>query len=368
MGELRRPYYTTTDTKTGKKVRRQQKTWQLRYYRNGRRYEESSHTAKKGEAERFLRIREGSVAQGLPISPEVGRVRFDDAVADVILDYKINGKKTHRQVERRIALHLEPYFGGRRLVSISSADARSYIAHRQDEGAANATVNRELAILRRAFRLAEQSGKVLHRPHIPTLREDNARQGFFERDQFEALRWALPQELRGVVSLAYFSAWRIKSEILRLKWGQVDRSAATIRLEPGTTKNRKGRTLPYGQLPELVDLIEEQWREHKRLRAQGVLCPHVFHRNGKPIYDFRGAWKKACAAAGVPGMVPHDFRRTAIRNLVRAGVPDTVAMEISGHRTRSVFDRYNITSEADKADALGRLAVAAGKEKGRSQG
>ena len=285
--------------------------------------------------------------------------------AAVVLDYRVNGKKTHKEVEGRIRLHLEPFFRGRRMVSISSDDARAYMAHRQGEGAANATINRELAILRRAFRLAEQDGKVLHRPHIPMLREDNVRQGFFSPDQFEAVRAALPSEVRGIVTLAYYSAWRIASEILPLKWARVDRKARTIRLEPGSTKNSKARTLPYGQLPELVDLIERQWVEHKRLQREGVICPHVFHRNGNPIKGFRDAWKKACKAAGVPGMVPHDFRRTAIRNLVRAGVPDTVAMEISGHKTRSVFDRYNITSEADKADALGRLAVTKRERKGK---
>ena len=338
-------------------LRKRGNLWWVRYYRNGRRHEESSGSTKKGDAERLLKIREGDIARGVPIAPSVGRIRFDEAAAEVVLDYRVNGKKTADQVERRIRLHLEPFFGGRRLVSISSDDARAYIGHRQEAGAANATINRELAVLKRAFRLAEQSGKVLHRPHIPMLRENNVRRGFFGADQFEAVRAALPPELRGMVTFAYFTAWRIASEILPLKWARVDRKARTIRLEPGSTKNKNARTLPYGQLPELVDLIERQWVEHKRLQREGVICPHVFHRNGKPITDFRGAWKKACKTAGVPGMEPHDFRRTAIRNLVRAGVPDTVAMEISGHKTRSVFDRYNITSEDDKADALGRLAT-----------
>ena len=237
MGELRRPYYTTTDPKTGKKVRRQQQVWWLRYYRNGRRIEESSGSTKKSDAERMLRIREGDVARGVPIAPSVGRIRFDEAAAQVVLDYRVNGKKTADQVERRIRLHLEPFFGGRRLVSISSDDARAYIGHRQEEGAANATINRELAVVKRSFRLVEQSGKILHRPHIPMLREDNVRRGFFGADQFEAVRAALPPELRGMVTFAYFSAWRIASEILPLKWARVDRKARTIRLEPGTTKN-----------------------------------------------------------------------------------------------------------------------------------
>ena len=222
-----------------------------------------------------------------------------------------------------------------------------------------------LAVLKRAFRLAEQGGRLLHRPYIPLLREDNVRQGFFERAEFEDVRKHLPTALRGVATFAYLTGWRI-GEILPLRWAQVDRKAHTVRLEPGTTKNKTGRTFPYDVLPELAEVIEEQWREHERLASRAVLCPYVFNRNGKPIKSLRHVWRTACDAAGVPGMLMHDFRRTAVRNLVRAGVPGTVAMRLTGHKTRSVFDRYDVTSEADLRDAVGRLAAAAGTEKGQS--
>ena len=133
--------------------------------------------------------------------------------------------------------------------------------------------------------------------------------------------------------------------------------AGVIRLEPGSTKNAEGRSLPYSEIPELDELIETQWTEKERVeKAEDRICARVFHRNGKPIRDFRGAWQTACAAAGCPGRIPHDFRRTAVRNLVRAGVPEQVAMKITGHKTRSVFDRYDIVNEADLSSALGRLA------------
>jgi integrase len=137
-----------------------------------------------------------------------------------------------------------------------------------------------------------------------------------------------------------------------------------VRLEPGVAKNREGRTLPYGALPDLVDVIEGAWREHKRLASSGVLCPYVFQRDGAPIKNFRKSWATATKKAGLPGILVHDLRRSAVRNLSRAGVPDTVAMKVSGHKTRSVFDRYNIVSEADLRDAMGKLA-ATGKEKGK---
>jgi integrase len=157
--------------------------------------------------------------------------------------------------------------------------------------------------------------------------------------------------------MAYLTGWRIQSEIMPLTWAQVDRKAKVIRLEPGQTKNGKGRTLPYAALPDLDAMIEEQWTARERLKSAGRIVPYVFHRDGEPVRHFRKAWANACKAAGCPGRIPHDLRRTAVRNLVRAGVPEKTAMMITGHVTRSVFDRYDITAEADLRDALGRLAA-----------
>jgi integrase len=345
-------------------LRQRGAVWWVRYYRNGRRHEESSGSTKKGDAERLLKLREGDVARGVPITPQVGRLRFDDAVADVVTDYRINGKRSLAHVERRVKLHLEPAFGGKRMAALTTADIRAFVAQRQAAGASNAEINRELSIVKRAFTLAVQAGSLLARPHIPMLHEDNVRQGFFEREEFEDVRAQLPEALRGVVTFAYLTGWRVPSEVLPLQWAQVDRRAKMIRLEPGQTKNAEGRTMPYELLPELAAVIEAQWKERDRLKAAGVITPCVFHRDGEPVRHFGAAWRTACAAAGVPGRIPHDFRRTAVRNLVRAGVPERTAMLLTGHKTRSVFDRYDIVNEADLRAAVGRLA---GTEKGQSE-
>lgn len=341
-------------------LRQRGNVWWVRYYRNGRRLEESSGSKKKGDAERLLKQREGAVANGVAITPQVGRLRFDEAVADVVTDYRINGKRSLAHVERRVKLHLEPYFGGRRMVAISTPDVRVFVAQRQAAGASNAEINRELSIVKRAFTLAVQAGNLLARPHIPMLHEDNVRQGFFERHEFEAVRAQLPEALRAVVTFAYLTGWRVPSEVLPLKWSQVDRDHGIIRLNPGQTKNSEGRVLPYGELPELVAVVEAQWVERE---YGGAVAVHVFHRpGGGEIRDFRTVWQSACAAAGVPGRIPHDFRRTAVRNLVRRGVSERTAMQITGHKTRSVFDRYDIVNEADLRTAVGKLA---GTEKGQ---
>lgn len=330
--------------------------WWLKYYRNGRRHEESSHSESYEVARDLLRTREGDIAKGLPITAKVGQIKIDEAFDDVIRDYQVNGKKTLGHVKRRITLHLGPYFGGRRMATITTSDVLDYTAKRQEAGASNAEINRELSILKRAFSLEIKAGRFLQKPHIPMLAEDNTRTGFFEREQFESVRRHLPGPLQGVATFAYVTGWRVPSEVLTLQWAQVDRRAGTVRLEVGTTKNKRGRVFPYAQIPELAAVVEDQWTIRDGLKKQGTICPWVFHRKGKPIADFRTAWENATKAAGCPGRIPHDFRRTAVRNLVRAGVPEKTAMTLTGHKTRAVFDRYDIVDEADLVTAARQLA------------
>lgn len=155
------------------------------------------------------------------------------------------------------------------------------------------------------------------------------------------------------------------SEVLTRRWSHVDFKAGTVRLEPGETKNRDGRT--FVMTPELRACLEAQRAETEAVqKAKACVIPHVFHRNGKPIKDFRGARQIACEAAGLPGRVPHDFRQTAVRNLERAGVSRSVAMKMTGHKTEVVYRRYAIVSEQDLHEAALKLArVDLGKVPGK---
>src|SRR5262249_61169475 len=128
----------------------------------------------------------------------------------------------------------------------------------------------------------------------------------------------------------------------------------------GRTKNGEGRVFPF--TAELRRVFEGQQAMADRLKKAGTIVRHVFcyttgQKTGKRITasGFTKAWRKARVAAGCPGRIPHDFRRTAVRNLVRAGVPERVAMQLTGHKTRSVFERYNIVSPGDLRDAARRL-------------
>ena len=166
-------------------LRRRGRIWWIRYYRNGRRHEESARTEKKTEAERLLKLREGDVARGVPISPKVGRLRFEDAAEDLTREYRVNGRRSLVTLTIRLTRNLTPFFTGRRMAAITTADMRAYTAARLQAGAAAATVNRELAVVKRMYVLAIQAGTLLARPYIPMLQEHNVRQGFFEREQFE---------------------------------------------------------------------------------------------------------------------------------------------------------------------------------------
>ena len=229
-------------------------------------------------------------------------------------------------------------------------------------------INRELTVLKRMFSLAIQAGKLCYKPHFPMLRENNVRAGFFEREQYLSVLRHLPTSMQPVVTFAYVTGWRINSEVLPLQWRQVDLKAGEVRLDPGTTKNLEGRV--FYLTSELKELLKAQRKAADRIqRRKGMIVQHVFFHD-VPTKDgdvgfwsghaiapsgFYHAWCRARITAGCPGSIPHDFRRTAIRNMVRAGIPERVAMKLSGHKTRSVFDRYNVVSDGDLRDAARRL-------------
>jgi integrase len=157
------------------------------------------------------------------------------------------------------------------------------------------------------------------------------------------------------VITAYITGWRVHDEILTRQKHHLDLKAGWLRLDPGETKNNEGRMFPL--TPMLREALEQQLGKTELLqKANGAIIPWLFHRNGKPIKTFRRSWITACKAAGVPGKIPHDFRRTAVRNLERAGVPRSAAMKMVGHKTQSIYSRYAIADEGMLKDAAQKLA------------
>lgn len=236
----------------------------------------------------MLRAREGAVEHGLPMSPKVGRVSFEDAAQDLVNDCIANQRRSLDSVQRRIDKHLSPFFRGRRLAAITTADVRAYVAKRKADvivtgtverqkmrPVSNAEINNELKVLSRMFSLAFEAAKVVYVPKVPKLAEHNARKGFFEPDQFAAVCAHLPAFLRPLVTFMYLTGCRI-SEVRTLEWRQIDWQAGEVRLEPDTTKNDEGRVFPF--TVELRDLLDRQRLERDALRQTGQMVPWVFWR------------------------------------------------------------------------------------------
>ena len=323
----------------------------IQYFKAGKPIRESTRTADFAQAARFQRQRLAEAESSPAESP-----RIEQLADDLFRDYKVNELRSLDDVKARWRLHLKPFLGSVPAEQLDSRLLERYIDRRLAEHATNASINRELACLKRIVRIAYLATppRVASIPHFPHLKENNVRQGFVTPEQFANLvvncndLW-----LRAMLETAYRYGWRV-SELLNLRVGQVDLVARTIRLEPGTTKNREGRevTIESGVLLQLLRHSVEGKRPDD----------YVFTRGNKPIRDFRKSWENLCTASGVPALLFHDLRRTAARNLRAAGVPEEIIMRIAGWKTSSVFKRYAIVDQKDIRAALQQLERARQKQ------
>lgn len=352
-------------------VRKRWSTWWIRYHQNGERIEERTDAKSEAEARRILNERLGDVAKGVTPAA-VSRARLAELYDDMRADYRNKGQDLATLGDRW--KHLEPAFGSDFVRTITHARMQRYVDARRTDGAAASTVKLEIAALRRMLRLGYADRKVAQLPMFPTIQVHNARMVFFDDAEFERLMRALATviaEGRDVgndwlvpfVTVARWVGAR-RDELLGLERRQVDLDAGKVTLDPGTTKNGEGRVfyLPADALAAL-----RAWDERTQAleRDRGVIVRRVFHRHGEPVRRFPyEVWHAACARAHIAGRrVPHDFRRTAARAYRRSGVSEGVVMKILGHKTRSIFDRYDIKNEDDLREAA---QVVAAREPGRT--
>jgi integrase len=327
------------------------KTKWIRYYVNGRAVTENTHSTDQKTAEGLLQARVYEAGQGIVSDSGASKITVGSLYEAVERNYRINERKSMRDLKMRWEKHLQPFFGHYRPGNVSTDLIDRYIDKRKQECAANASINRELAVLKRAFYMGQECTppKVRAVPYFRMLKEDNVRRGFLEIRQYESLSRGCAKVglwMRTLFELGFTYGWR-HAELLGLRVDQVSIVERTIRLDPGRTKNDKGREVTL--TPLLCQLLQECIRGKQ---------PHehlITRDDGSHVADFRETWERVIKGAGVPDLLFHDLRRTAVRNMIRAGISERVAMEISGHKTRSVFDRYNIRSQADISDAVEKL-------------
>jgi integrase len=301
-------------------------------------YRRSAKTDKKREAEKLLSFYLGQCARGefRGFNQDTPLTLFE-LLDDFLTNYQQRGMRDVRNVRYRCTL-LKTYYGDVLITDNTERQIDLYIKSLLKRRYAYATVNRYTQVLRQAMKLALRKKLLREMPHIPRFREDNARQGFFEPEALERMLTCLPEALRDVLR---FAGWR-KMEILTLEWRDIQ--GDVIRLRPEIAKNKDGRVLIM--VGEIAAIIE------RRRQQRFELCPYVFHRKGKAIKNFDHAWQTARAKAGLPHRLFHDTRRTAVRNMDRAGVPRQTAKQISGHKTDLIYNRYRIVNEQDIREGL----------------
>ncbi len=237
-GSLFRERYR--DRKTGQlKVCR---TWMMKLWVGGKPLKRSARTTSRAVASQQLEQWKAQIRQGTYV-PDADQTRFDDLATLLLDEYRANGRKSLGRAAAAVD-HLKEFFTGWRAQALSSDRVLGYVRHRQQQRAANATINRELAALKRMFRLGERAGRIVRRPFIDLLQEHNARTGFFERAECDAVLAQVPDDLQPVFTVAYLTGWRVKSELLTRQWAHVDFQSGWLRLEPGETKNAEGRPRP----------------------------------------------------------------------------------------------------------------------------
>jgi integrase len=363
------------------------KIYWVKYYSRGRAVCESSGSERELDARRLLRRRLGEVAAGQ--HPQLRRITYEDLRRAYVADYVMNHRRSLRfdkagNPRLTNVTRLDKFFAGYQAAEIDAELMREFAMKLQTEDdLSDGTVNHSLSALRRMFHIALKDGKLRTLPHFPMLKASTPRQGFFERETYDRLRAALPDYVQVPLAVGYFTGMR-RAEILGLRWEQVDFMEKKIRLRAGETKNGEGREIPV--TGELAAVLKQQ--HAKRHAGCDLVCFRV-DRKGKAVRvgDMRKVWYDRCvklefgrfiqatdAKTGEPlfekprgprskpkakmiyeGLIFHDLRRSAVRNLVRAGVPQKQAMDITGHKTTSVFQRYDITSGKDIQEAGRKL-------------
>ncbi len=335
-------YLPTYRTREGEKRRAGIYWWKIGHDRmsTGCRREQD---AQAWVVERLVEMRRGHLI-GVRQAP----LRWDEMERMLEDRWHLDGRRGMSQCRSSLR-RLRRTFAGWEVRAISTDQITRYAVRRQADGAANGTVNLELAILRRAFTLAREAGRLDVIPIVHRLARTAHRTGTVEAGDLEAILAQLTEKYRPVIRLLYWTGWRL-GEALGLVWSRVELDAGELRLD--TSKGGDPRILAFGHESKLAKLLRDV------AASRQALSPYVFpgragHRMDRTAIE--KAWRRACVAAGLPRALIHDLRRTAVRDLRRAGVSLAVAMGTVGHRSLMVHQGYSVVARQDQEDGLARL-------------
>ena len=344
-------------------VFKKQDVYWIDYYVNGHRKRERIGPDKR-LAETVLRKRKVEIAEGKFLERRRPITTTFDELAEVYFAYVVHHQRKRSWPRDRTSIRaLSPYFGGKRLTEITPALIEQYCTWRRETISRRgrpmtpASINRELACLKRMFNVARK-GLIVLKGGVPVenpvisvslARENNTRDRVLNREEFDHLMAAAPTHLRPILLTAYYTGMR-KSEILKLRWDRVDLRAGEIRLRPEETKTEEGRIIPMTK-----ELSETLKNVTIYLDAAGHRVPYVFTYAGKCLGSVRRAFETTCRQAGITDTVFHDLRHTFVTNMRRAGVDYFRIMAITGHKTMSAFKRYHTIDHQDLHQAIGQL-------------
>ncbi len=321
--------------------------YHMQWYENGKARQQSTKETDRRKA--LAKLNEKLKEAERKASSGGAKLLVKDLLQELLAEYARLGRRSLYDTKIRVEGKLMAFFGGMRAIAVGEPEINRFIdVHRAE--LSNATINRYLSALRTAYSIAKRQGVIEHSPHIPILKEDNVRQGFISHDQYETLRKALPDHLRAVFVVGYHTGAR-RGELLRIRIADVDFANREIKIPGRSTKNSKPKTIPiYGDMAAALEM-QIAW-----VRKNWPRCPWLFVWRGKRLLSLtQKAWRSATKAAGVPGLIFHDLRRSAIRNMEQAGIPRSVAMAISGHKREDVYRRYDIVNDRDIQAAAQRL-------------
>jgi len=323
--------------------------WWIAYWQNGEQQKESSGSTDRGDAKVLLAKRLGEVAASRALGRNARALTVPDLLEMLADDYR------EREIQSLVDMigkirWMKDFFRGVKVNQFGTEHIKRMRRALLKLELEKPTINRYASTLRRAFNVAAKNDPplVAHVPNFPMYEENPARTGFVTDSQYRKMLGCLPDHLKGLLIFGFHLGMR-RDALKALKRENVDWPAKIIRAEQLVGRKKIGRVLPiYGDMIPWLEMQMSTWGETPK-------CKYIFHQNGLRVGEFRKSWITARKKAGLPDLLFHDLRRSAVRNMERAGVPRSQAMAISGHKTESIYKRYAIVAEADITEAGGKL-------------